>query len=195
MSQWGTNILRECAPGGRAGIRRVFAATYIGRRVAAGRRNPLYDHAIWNVESRTTPGSLRANNGVESFRDAFLRGVAQEDHSAAYRFVQSLQLQQNISRGATRAARCSATTDRPRGRRDRALSLERSRKEARGSERALIEPHHPVSGASMNRPLPQRRISELHVRDEPGPFGAHITAVCSRDLASLVFVICYAFRI
>ena len=93
-----------------------FEATYIGRRAASGRRNPLFDHSIWNVESRMALGSLRANNAAESFRNAFSKGVGQANHPSVYRFVQSLQIQQNISSGATRAARCSATIDRPRDR-------------------------------------------------------------------------------
>ena len=95
-----------------------FEATYIDRRVAEGRRNPLFDQAIWNVESRIALASLRTNNAVESFNNAFASGFAQAERPAAYRFIQSLQLQQNVSRGATRAARCSATADRPRDRRD-----------------------------------------------------------------------------
>ena len=93
-----------------------FESTYIGRRVAAGRRNPLFDHALWNVEDRMTLGSLRTNNAVESFHNAFAKGVVQADHPSVYRFIQSLQLQQNISSGATRTARCSASIDRPRDR-------------------------------------------------------------------------------
>ena len=95
-----------------------FEATYIDRRVAEGRRNPLFDQAIWNVESRMALGPMRANNAVESFRSAFSIGAGQDDRPVVYRFIQSLQLQQNISRGEPRAARCSATAERPRGRRD-----------------------------------------------------------------------------
>ena len=124
-----------------------FEATYIGRCVADGGRNPLFGQAICNVESRMTLGLLRENNAFESFRDACSSGVTQASRPAVYRFVQSMKLQQYISRGATRAPRCSATTDRPRDRRNRAGSLERSRKETRGEERAPSEHHHPVPGA------------------------------------------------
>ena len=104
--------------GGEQGFLGYFESTYIGRRVAEGRRNPLFDQAIWNVESRIALASLRTNNAVESFNNACSSGDVQADRSAVYRFIQSLQLQQNISRGAMRAARGSATTDRPRDRRD-----------------------------------------------------------------------------
>ena len=130
-----------------------FEATYIGRRVVDGRRNPLSGQAIWNVASRMTLGPLRANNADESFRNAFSSGVARADRPAAYRLIQSIHRQKNIS--------CGSTADKPRDRRDRAASLERSRKEARGAERAFSEPHRPVPGASRHRPLPQRRILAL----------------------------------
>ena len=108
----GTNMFAE----GDQGFLWYFEGAYIGRRVAAGRRNPLPDHSVWNVEIRISPGSLRTDSATEPFINAFSEGVAQADRPSVYRFTQSLKIQRNISSGATRAARCSATIDRPRGR-------------------------------------------------------------------------------
>ena len=91
-------------------------STYIGGRVAAGSRNPLVDRALWNVDGRMNLGSLRTNNAVESFRNAFAKGVAQADHLSVYRFAQLPPIQRDISSGDTLASRFSATIDRPRDR-------------------------------------------------------------------------------
>ena len=114
----GYEHLENAPDGEEQGFIGYFEATYIGRRVAEGRRNPLPDQAIWNVESRMALGSMRTNSAAASFNNAFASGVAQADRPAVYRFIQSVQLQQNISPGATRAARFPATADRQRDRRD-----------------------------------------------------------------------------
>ena len=77
-----------------------FAATYIGRRLPAGRRRPLFEHQWWGVDDRMTTGALRTNNAIESFRIAFSRGIAQAGHPTVYRFLEALHLHQNITCGA-----------------------------------------------------------------------------------------------
>ena len=51
-----------------------------------------------------TLGSPRANNAIESPHRAFAQGIAQQDRPPAYRFLESLQLQQNIACGAINIA-------------------------------------------------------------------------------------------
>ena len=54
-----------------------FEATYVGRPGPNGRRRPLFEPAWWGVESRTHTGSLRANNAVGAFNNAFACTVVQ----------------------------------------------------------------------------------------------------------------------
>ena len=77
-----------------------FEVTYIGRTTNSGRRRPAFDRRIWNLGRRMRMGPIRANNAIESFRCPFDRAIAQAGHPAVYRFVESLQLEQNIARGA-----------------------------------------------------------------------------------------------
>ena len=81
-----------------------FESTYTGRSTPNGRRRPLFERHLWNVDHRMTSGSLRTNNAIESSHCAFARGVAQSDRPSVYRFIESLHVQQNITCGAINIA-------------------------------------------------------------------------------------------
>ena len=100
----GYELIEQRFPDDEQEFLAYFESTYIGRRIPAGRRRPLFEHHLWSVEHRMTLGSLRTNNAIESFHRAFAQGIAQQDHPPVYRFLESLQLQQNIACGAINIA-------------------------------------------------------------------------------------------
>ena len=64
------------------------------------------------VESRTRAGSLRTNNAIESFRNAFAFSSAQADRPDVARFLESAHMQQNMSCGAIAFSTHTPITDR-----------------------------------------------------------------------------------
>ena len=89
-----------------------FEATYIGRVGPAGRRRPLFALELWDVESRMLTGSLRANNAIESFRNAFAGSISQADRPTVARFLEPIHLQQNMSCAAILIPTHETPTDR-----------------------------------------------------------------------------------
>ncbi|CAF1394457.1 unnamed protein product [Rotaria sp. Silwood1] len=55
-----------------------FEKTWIGekRRRGAGRKNPQFDHKLWNVYDRVVATIPRSNNSVEDWHNAFANRVA-----------------------------------------------------------------------------------------------------------------------
>ena len=74
-----------------------FARTYVGFAIGGVRRNPLFEVEIWRVGGREDVGITRTNNAVEGFHHAFSSGLAEADHLGVWRFVETLQSQQNIT--------------------------------------------------------------------------------------------------
>ena len=72
-----------------------FGRTYVGVRVGNERRNPLFARDIWAVSGGEDVGITRTNNAVEAFRHTFSAGLAGADRLGAWRFVETLQSQQN----------------------------------------------------------------------------------------------------
>ena len=71
------------------GIHVYFEATYIGRRGPAERRRPLFQPEWWGAEQRMLTGSLRTNNAIESFHNAFACSVAQAGRPNVARLLES----------------------------------------------------------------------------------------------------------
>ena len=57
----------------------------------------MFPQELWRVSGRADVGITRTNNAVESFHKAFASGLVQADHPGVWRFVESLQAQQNIT--------------------------------------------------------------------------------------------------
>ena len=57
-------------------------------------------------------GSLRTNNSIESFHNAFACSVAQADHPNVARFLESAHARQNMSCGETAVSTHTPITDR-----------------------------------------------------------------------------------
>ena len=141
-----------------------FEATYIGRCLPAGRRRPLFEHQWWDVGDRMTTGLLRANSAIESFRIASSRGIAQADHPTVYRFLEALNLHQNITCGARDIA--PYNPNRSRNRRTRRRTPEECRKAVNGKERAHHESRSTIRRASRQRAIPPRSSMELYVSSD-----------------------------
>ena len=74
-----------------------FERRYVGRRVGAGRRPPLFIIDLRNVRNRMGAGALRKNNAAEAFRNGFSSGVAVGCHPPAWAFVESIRSRKNIT--------------------------------------------------------------------------------------------------
>ena len=74
-----------------------FDRTYVGYTIGNVRRGPLFEVEIWRVGGREDVVITRANNAVEGPHHAFSSGLAEAGHLGVWRFVETLQSQQNIT--------------------------------------------------------------------------------------------------
>ena len=87
-------------------------ATCVGRRGPNGRRRPLFGTAWWNVDNRMHAGSLRANNAIEAFNNAFACSAVQAGHPHTGRFLEAVHIQHNMKCGATQVSTQGPFADR-----------------------------------------------------------------------------------
>ena len=57
----------------------------------------MFEVEIWRVGGRVDVGITMTNVAVEGFHRAFSSGSAEADHLGVWRFVDTLQIQQNIT--------------------------------------------------------------------------------------------------
>ena len=93
----GFELLEREFVGDEEALLRYFESTYVGQLVNGVRNRPLFPQELWRVSGRADVGITRTNNAVESFHKAFASGLVQADHPGVWRFVESLQAQQNIT--------------------------------------------------------------------------------------------------
>ncbi|CAF5021544.1 unnamed protein product [Rotaria sp. Silwood1] len=73
-----------------------FEKPWIGekRRSGAGRKNPQFDHKLWNVNDRVVATIPRSNNSVEGWHNAFANRVAL-NHPNIVKLAKKIRLEQS----------------------------------------------------------------------------------------------------